>query len=114
LLKDEEGVEKLTPREHCIQRIRVNIARRIRSSLAHPDQLNERRRRQRERRRRRKLKGGDDDDGAGEGDETVARDGDSDGEDGTCHLESILERDIRIDLTREAMALELGTLGRFG
>jgi hypothetical protein len=72
LLKDEQGVKKLTPREHCIQRIRSNIARRIKCSLAHPDQINARRRRQRERRRRRKLKGGDDDDGAGEGDETVA------------------------------------------
>jgi hypothetical protein len=120
--------DKMSPRERCIDRIRRSIAERIQRSLAHPDILNAKKlyeaEMKRQRRLKRRKKDGDD--------ETVARDGDSNGhprddEDGNgplnkskkvpdrpCYVETMVERDLRIDLTREAMALELGTFAKFG
>jgi hypothetical protein len=115
-------VDKISPRERSIHRIRLSIAYRIQCSLTPPDILNAKKLHdaevKRTRKRRRRKKDGDD--------ETVASDGHApDDEDGPLnksrkvpdipsYVETMPERDLRIDLTREAMALELGTFAKFG
>jgi hypothetical protein len=114
--------DKMSPRERCIERIRKSIARRIVRSLTPQDILKGKKLHEAEMRRQRGKK--DDDD-----DETAASDGHArDDEDGNgplnnkskkvvdrpSYVETMAERDLRIDLTREAMALELGTFAKFG
>jgi hypothetical protein len=99
----------MSPRSRCIARLRVNIGRRIKRALETPEELKA---------RQKEAKGQ-----SKKGTVDSSSDESDDEEEGALikrklhrprYLESLAERELRTDLTREAIALELGPLGKLG
>jgi hypothetical protein len=104
-----EKAKMMSPRSRCIARLRVNIGRRIKRALETPEELKA---------RQKEAKGQ-----SKKGTVDSSSDESDDEEEGALikrklhrprYLESLAERELRTDLTREAIALELGPLGKLG